>query len=551
MHCRWPIGVWLCVSLAGRLAVGAPPDSQKPAPHAKVAVRTSGRDVAPVVAEIDRQIATALDSAGLIPSPVADDAEFLRRATLDITGRVPTYGAAAAFLDRPDPQKRATLVDELVASREFGVSLANRWREWIAPRDRTNVKGGADRFGAWLADQFNANRPWNELVVELLTTEADMYRAPQAAFVRANSQESAPKPGLLAAATARLFLGVQLGCAECHDHPYAEWKQADFWSTAAFFSRVRKKSKSDATLTEDAPEEASRVGAALAEASIVIPEGSGKASGQAVPARFLGGGRAALSPAGPWRPVLAAWITSGDNPYFARAFVNRLWAQFFGRGLVNPVDDFRTENPPTHPALLDRLAEEFVASGYDVQHLVRCICRSQAYQRTSRPTPQNESDARWYSHMAIKVMTPEVLYDSLHVVVNAQPGGAPAAKKKSGMSRSAPVTLDSRDAFIRFFGASADAERGDSYAYGIPHLLRFMNAPEFNAPAPFIGEQLAAGATPDAMLDMLYLVALARRPTDRERQRMLDFIAGREAEPLAYGGVLWILLSTSEFVMNR
>jgi len=512
----------------------------------------SGRDPAPIIAAVDREWRRILDAAGVPASPDADDAEFLRRACLDITGRIPSYERTVAFLASENPAKRYQAIDDLLASREFGQHFGRRWKLLIQPRDTSTTKQSADRFTPWLADQFNANRPWTEIATELLTTEAAMSREPQATFFQANSEESSPKPSLLAAATGRLFLGVQVACAECHNHPFAEWTQDDFWSLAAFFTRVRKRTKGDYTLTEDPPESSGNTATVATHASIKIPDGAGKSAGREVAARFLDGSEPAIADAGPLRPALAAWITSHDNPYFARATVNRLWAHFLGRGIVHPVDDFRAENPPSHPELLALLAREFAESGHDVKHLVRCICNSQAYQRTSRPLAANEADATRFSHAAVKVMTPDVLYDSLVVVLSARPTGesSPPAGKKLAV-KLWPFLFESRDAFVRFFARAPDVDRGDQFGYGVPQLLRIMNSPEFSTGAPFIGRLVAAGTEPTMMIERLYLVALSRRPTADELQRMLDLVGERTSSEQAYADVLWVLLNTSEFVLNR
>lgn len=504
------------------------------------------RDPTPLVAAIDKEWSRALEAAGIPASPRADDAEFLRRTCLDITGRIPTYERTVAFLASDDPAKRRQLIDDLLASREFGLHFGQRWRNLILPPDTSSKKQQADRFAPWLAEQFNANRPWSEIVADLLTAEVDMHKDPRASFYLANSEESTPKPNLLAASTGRLFLGVQIGCAECHNHPFAAWTQDDFWSLAAFFGRVRKQSKSDSSLTEDLLNETS----SAPRGSIIIPDGAGKEAGKVVMARFLDGSHPTGSPAMPLRPMLSAWITSTDNPYFARAMANRLWAHFFSRGLVHPVDDFRDENRPSHPELLQMLAQEFTASGHDVKHLIRCICNSRAYQVTSRPLPENETDLTHFSRMAVKVMTPDALYDSLHVVLNAHPSDEPSRSGKPTEKRSQKM-LEPRDSFVRYFGQGADIDRGDQFAYGVPQLLRLMNAPEFNMSAPFISEMLRTQTGAEPMIEKLYLVALSRRPTAQESSRMTRLVGEETASKEAYAGVLWVLLNSSEFVLNR
>src|SRR5262249_31226638 len=334
------------------------------------------------------------------------------RVCLDISGRIPTLERASSFLDSTDRDKRSKLIDELLVSGDFGQHFGTVWRNLLAPRNVSGGKTQTDSFTPWLAEQFNRNRGWHDVVYDLLTVEGEAQGKPQTAFLMANSDNGQPQANLLAASTARLFLGVQLQCAECHNHPFADWKQTDFWGAAAFFSRVRNGGIKGRPLaiTEEADAAPAIKGDPRAKTAsgggIVIPVSAGKGARHVVQAKFLDGAEPALDDTKPLRPSFASWATAADNKFFAPAFVNRTWAQLFGRGFVNPVDNFRDDNPASHPALLKLLTDEFRASGHDVKHLVRCICNSQAYQRRSRALPDNENDRELFSHMAVKPFTP-------------------------------------------------------------------------------------------------------------------------------------------------
>jgi hypothetical protein len=269
-----------------------------------------------------------------------------------------------------------------------------------------------------------------------------------------------------------------------------------------------------------------------------------------VPARFLGGGEPKFEPSAPLRPLLAAWVTAADNPYFARATVNRLWAHFFGRGLVEPLDGFRAGVSASHPAVLDRLAEEFTASGYDVQHVIRALCNTRAYGRTSRPLPENENDTVMFSHMAVKVLSPDVLYDSLTIALNGNPATT-AAGKNGKAAQSAPFTIGPRDEFINSFSGPAAESKANGYAHGIPQLLRLMNAESFNVGAPLAKAVAGSDGTPEEKIAIMYLATLSRRPTEDERRALVEYVDARRGTEQAYAGALWILLNTSEFVLNR
>jgi hypothetical protein len=519
------------------------------------------RDPAPVAAAIDRETDRRLVKAGVPASPVADDAEFLRRTFLDITGRIPTPERAAAFLDSADPMKRRKLINEVLAGQDFGRHLADVWRNRLAPRDLSNTKAQADRFGPWLADQFNRNRGWDRIAADLLTATGDVRENPQTAFVMSNGESFQPKPNLLAASAARVFLGIQLQCAECHDHPFAPWKQEDFWGVAAFFGRTRNsgiKGPPYIVTEEPNPNRPSiknggverpqvRPGGAI----VIAAAGGNKGAGKVVPAKLLDGKPLELDDAAPLRPRFAAWVTAPENKYFARAFVNRTWAQLFGRGLVQPVDNMHEDNPPSHPELLALLADEFVASGHDVKHLIRCICTSNSYQRTSKPLPGNESDNELFSRMAVKPIGPEALYDSLTVVLGAGKFGPPGGKQpgaKPDAGKGLPV--NPRDEFINFFRGQGDADAVE-FVHGIPQFLRRLNGETFNGSSPLLDRLLTSGASRDRVIEALYLATLSRRPTTGERELMAGYIAKRTTSEQGYTGVLWILLNSGEFVLNH
>lgn len=513
---------------------------------------TPTRDPRRIVAAINREWQRGLTRANLQPSPRCDDAKFLRRAALDLTGRIPTLPQTLWFLDDESADKRLTWVDTLLGSRSYAEHLARCWKRLIQPPDLTSTKSSVDRFTPWLADQFAAGRPWNDVVRELLTVEVDLSREPRGAFFAANSEQATPQPNLLAASVGRVFLGVQIGCAECHNHPFSTWTQDDFWGLAAYFARTRKVSKGDFTLTE-----ASNDGTIWSTAAITIPVGSGKASGKVVPARLLGGGEPQRV-AEPLRPQLAEWLTADTNPYFARAMVNRLWAHCLGRGLLEPLDDQREGNEPTHPELLQLLADEFIASGYDVRHLLRCIVLSEPYQVDAQATTENTADREWYSHRLARAMTPDVLYDSLSVVLNPSlvrpnvSGGKPQSKPQGKPTDkfSGNNQLEPRDTFIRFFGRAALDDTGEVFSYGIPQLLRLMNGQDLNRPWGFLAGLMQTEADPRRRIETLYLIALARRPSNAEQARMLQLVGDDTDAVAGYESVWWVLLNSSEFIIH-
>jgi hypothetical protein len=297
-----------------------------------------------VAAAIDRHLDAFLATARLTAAPRSDDAEFLRRVYLDLAGRVPTAEQAAAFLDSQDGDKRAKLIDTLLATPEFGEQLGRTWRDWICPPELpsdgnagSQPHAQAQNFGRWLGQRFAAGDPWDRITREVLTVEGEIKNKPQVIFFGLVGEGGHATPEGSARAVASLFLGVQLQCAQCHDDPYRSWAQKDYWGVAAFFGNV----SADFNKVSEKPP----------AAPLTIPKSAFKNAGTTVQAAFLDG--KAVPPAKEsLRAPFLDWLTAKDNPYFARAFANRLWFYFFSRGLVHPVDDFRELNPPSHPGLM-------------------------------------------------------------------------------------------------------------------------------------------------------------------------------------------------------
>lgn len=526
------------------------------------AARGEARSVKELAAAIDELLDRELAKEKLPASPVADDAEFLRRVTLDLTGRIPTYQEAVEFLASDDPDKRSAWIRELLSRPAYGNHQGAIWRELIEPRDMGGLKTPRDTFSPWLAEQFNRNRGWNEIVAELLTVEGKIKDLPQSRFILANSVNFEPQPNMLADSTAKLFWGVQLRCAECHDHPFAPWSQSDFWSTAAFFSRLRKghsegKNPQGWTLTESAIDDPisrqfTKLWAAtdVAGPAIVVPESGGKLAQKVVAARWLAGDAVDWADKGPYRERFAAWATSGEHPYFAKNAVNRVWSQLFGRGLVMPLDSMQDGNPPSHPELLALLADEFVASQFELKHLFAAICNTQAYQRTSRSLPENATDVRWFSHQTIKVISPGALYDSLSTVLYPNEPKLGAGNKKFA-DNVQPLPGTPRDDFVRFFGARPDDNAASVVNQGIPQFLRLMNGTLLNAKTPGVERLNRLGNSPEETLHALFLICYARHPTADEIERLSKELAKEEDQRTALAGLVWVLLNTAEFTLNH
>ncbi len=513
--------------------VAPAPEQPKPkAPAAKAS--TEGQKLAPrdLAQLIDKDIDQRLQAEKVTPSALADDAEFLRRVYLDVTGHIPTAEKAAGFLDSKEPTKRAKLIDELLDSSDFGRHQADIWQALLLPRNSDNRRLQSEPLEKWLEDGFNKGTGWDKQVHELLTATGEQDKNGAVTYWVANATVDKMTDNVT-----KVFLGVQLQCAQCHNHPFTEWKQTEYWGMAAFFMKV----------SATAPQKAAKDNTAPVVAEIDRPRRGKNGlpdSAKLVPAKFLGGPEAKLTQSEPYRPVLADWLTKRDNPYFSKALVNRVWAQFMGRGLVNPVDDIDGVNQASHPELFADLAEQFAANDFSVKYLIRAICNSQTYQRSGKPTDKNAGAApELYARMALKVLTPEQLFDSLRVAAGngKAPLDVPARKGPNGGN------ANPRKQFVLFFEAEDGADPTE-YQSGIPQALRLMNAPQLNNGQ--VVQAMVKGKSQGQAVEHLYLTALSRRPTAKDTERV-ERLMKKEDAAKVYGDVFWALLNSSEFTLNH
>jgi hypothetical protein len=506
-----------------------------------------------VAAAIDQHLNKGLTAAKLKVVPRSDDAEFLRRIYVDVTGRVPTAEQAITFLDSKDQDKRVKLIDALLATPQYGEQLGRTWRDWICPPELPSDGNGgaqphqqAQNFGRWMGERFSAGDSWDKITREIITVDGEIGKKPQVIFFGLVGEGGRPTADGSARAVGSLFMGVQLQCAQCHDDPYRSWAQQEHWALAAFF---RKTGGDFNKISESSPG-----ASAKNPAQITIPKSAFKNVGTTVQAGFLGGKTFNLDKDQALRPYLVDWLTTKENTFFAKAFANRMWFYFFARGIVNPVDDFRDLNPPTHPGLMKLLTNEFAASGFDVKHLVRCICNSEAYQRTSRVTADmNEQTVAAltsaYGRMPLRVMTADVLYDSLK-----QAYGDPKldlravdSKDSSTAGMSAPVA-DPYLEFLRRFGTNK--EDATDFTHGIPQMLTMINHPRLLAGSKALDayRKVTPPPSPEKTVEWLYLSTLSRRPTGEEQAEAQRYL---QRAPDSFVGVLWMLVNRSEYLLVR
>lgn len=481
------------------------------------------------VKHIDRLLEDSWVQQQIAPAPASGDAEFCRRIWLDLAGVAPPVAQLRAFLNSDAPDKREQLIDRVLRSPHYANHLASRWNEILLPPDALTQAQQRDNVAAlhdWLRAQFRDNTPYDYLVGGFLTAGGAGDTGP-AIFYTSHALE----PEKLAAATSRIFMGIQLQCAQCHDHPFDRWTQEDFWQYAAFFSQL---SQSDSrmgrdTIIEDQPGR-----------EVTLPE-----TDTVMPPRYPGVVEPPeADPADMRRRQLTIWMASRDNPYFARAAVNRAWAHLFGRGLVDPVDAMDADNRPSHPELLDYLARYFVQHRFNLRTLYATLARSEAYGRTSSIRGADRPPDDSFAAMTVKTLSAEQFYDSLRQNVNLK-------------STSAPGDRRSTDSVMReqFLGRMrSPGSSPQDYPHGVVQVLGMMHGPEIaNATNPSQTGLLASLEAPFFSdvdrIETLFLATLSRPPSTAEAQRFADHLARAatpQAKRLALSDLLWILLNTAE-----
>ena len=484
---------------------------------------------------VDRLVFAKLRKLNVVPSDLADDATFLRRAYLDVIGVLPTAAEARRFLADPRADRRARLVDELLERPEFVDLWALKWADLLQVDRATLGPKEAYSYYKWIRDNLAARRPLDELARGLVTAEGPLREAPAAGFYKV-----VPKPGAAASAVAQVFLGVRIACAECHHHPFDRWGQSDYYGMQAFFTGLS---------VQPTP-----LGEALVAGS--APPTHHPRTGEVVPAHALGEAPPASSGAGDRRAALAAWLTRPDNPYFARNLANRVWAHFLGRGLVEPVDDFRATNPPTNAELLDALARHLAENKFDPRSLVRVVCASRVYQLSAAPNATNELDEQNYSRALLRRPDAEVLLDMV-----CQATGVPERFAGMPPGTRAVQLWDSKAGhyFLKTFGrperhSACECERvgGPSVA----QVLHLLNAPEVHAKltheAGAVTKLVRREPADAPLVEELYLTYYGRPPMDPEKAVAVAYLRDHKADRRqAAEDLAWSLLNSLEFVFNH
>jgi hypothetical protein len=494
---------------------------------------------------IDELIEEAWSKAGVKPARPASDEEFLRRAYLDLIGRIPNVQEARAYLSTREIDKRGKLIEYLLEHPDYAKNAATQWTVLLIGRKDQGRLVDRSALSTWLRKQFAADRPWNEIVHELVSSTGSNKENGAVNYVLAHLEFDAVP---LTSRTTRLFLGQQIQCTQCHDHPSNEWKQLDFWGINAFFKGMKAEVVTRPAATGRDALDHVELTDEPTDAYVRFDKRNGLV-GVAFP-RFLDGRKISQGTDVIRRAELGKLIADPNNDALAKAFVNRMWAHFLGRGFVNPVDDFGSHNPPSHPELLDKLAEQFKESGYSVKALCRWIMKSRAYQLTSVKIKPGDKEEGLFSQMQLKPMSPEQLFDSLLTATRANQAGSGDEDHRK------------RDAWMRqflFAFANDEAEETSSFQGTIPQALMMMNGELMTdavscKPGSFLCDVVEQAPrqkrAPEAyMVDMIYLAALSRHPMAREVSQAREYLSSFPDSLQVLQDLFWALLNSNEFVL--
>jgi hypothetical protein len=490
---------------------------------------------------IDDFIFSKLKRVNTVPSPLSSDSEFVRRVYLDTIGLLPTLDESSRFLDSKDPKKRAALIDELIDRPEFAEVWATRFSDLLRVGLLDQRSKGGRIMYSWLRQAMREDKPFNQFATELITASGNLYFNPASNFYYITEFS---EPENIATNVSQVFLGVRIECARCHNHPWEKWTQEDFWGFAAFFGRMGVKD----TYENDESE------ITLKPAGEVISPKTKKR----VDAKYLDGATETEGLDEDIRVKLAKWVTSPQNPWFARAIVNRVFKHYMGRGIVEPLDDFRVTNPPTNEALLDALAKDFVANGYRLKHTIRLILNSRAYQLSSVPNDTNRGDFLNYSHYYVRRLLAEELIDSMAEVTGVQetfPGYMPGTRAMT-IPQGAPTYF--LQTFGRLKAREVICERDNSPDVAqAMHLISGQTIQhQITGKDGTLDHWLAdKSLTDEEITRHLFIATLVHPPNEREVAQVVasihSGIGGPDARRQVFEDVFWSILNSKAFIFNH
>jgi hypothetical protein len=488
---------------------------------------------------------------GIVPSDLSSDEIFIRRVFVDITGTLPTPKQVSDFLKDTSADKRDKLIDRLVETPEYSYYFANRWADVLrVKRGQNNPQRafGTFAFHSWIRESIASDKPYDQFAREILAAIGDESKAPPTIWYR-----DLQKPEQFADDACQLFLGVRVACAQCHHHPYEKWSQDDYWGMASFFAQIGRKPAPNLGVVVQNPNQARQ---------IIFNKGTGTVTntrtGKTAIMRALDGPAVELSAGEDPRHRLVDWMVDAKNPFFARAVVNRYWAHFFSKGIVDPVDDMRVTNPPSNPELLDALADDLIKHNFSLKHLVKTLVKSRTYQLSAMPNEFNKLDkksfARYYPHR----MSAEVLFDAISQVTNSPANFQGLPTDKYAPNRAIMLPDESFPSyFLDVFGrpqriSACECERVSEA--NLAQVLHLLNSQEIQSKLTRVGgrsEMMVRDSRPDAeKVEELFVWAFARRPSQAQMDVALRNIqANGKSRQFAYENIIWALINTKEFIL--
>ena len=491
------------------------------------------------------------------PSPVCDDTVFIRRSFLDLLGRIPVASEARLFLTDRRSDKRTRLVDDLLQRQEFADFWAQKWSDLLRNEEKTLDRKGVQNFYSWIRLSISRGKPLDQFVRELVAARGNTYTSPAANYYRAMRD-----PLLRAESTAQLFLGIRLQCAKCHNHPFDRWTQNDYYSWANLFSRVQYKVIENRRRDHNDKHEfdGEQIVFMSREGEVQHPE-----LGHSLSPRFLDESAANFSDTQDRLQQLAEWLGNPDNERFVKTQVNRIWYNLLGRGIVDPIDDFRRTNPASNPKLLQSLAADFVDHGLKVRYMIRTIMESQIYQLSAVPNATNGQDGQNFSRTTLRRLSAEQLADALSQVTgvplkfNGYPSGIRACEIPGVRAiRLRDQGSSQGDHFLRLFGKprrlqTCECERSDEAT--LSQAFQLVSGPMLNDllthPDNRLGVLLQSGQPAVDMIAELYWTALSRQPGDAEQAATTAYLRGAADRRQALEDITWSLLNSNEFILRR
>lgn len=484
---------------------------------------------------IDELVGAKLMKLRILPSGKCSDEEFLRRVTIDIAGKLPSDEEYTAFMSDSSPDKRSQLIDRLLERKEFSEIWAMKWADLLMLKSSNQVSyKSIFLYNTWLTNQISNDVPLDQTVRDLLTASGGTFSEPATNFYQIERDQLKTAENV-----AQIFMGIRIQCAQCHNHPFDRWTMDDYYGFTAFFAQISQKQGEDY------------------RERIIYNRGSGETK-HPLDKRNMApkplGAEAPDTKGIDRRAALAEWLTSPENPYFSTSVANRVWAHFFGVGIVEPIDDIRVSNPASNPELFDALGKKLVEYNYDFKQLVRDICNSEAYQRSTERNESNKTDELNFAHATVRRIPAEMLLDCISQVTQTKdkfkglPLGARAVQIADG---------NTRNYFLSTFGrsdrdsvCSCEASIDPTLSQAL-HLINGDTTGGKIVKGKLINELIAEGKTPQQAIETLYQRAVSRKPTEAEMKKLMAVVTSAESPQVGLEDVFWALLNSREFLFNH